>query len=354
MRKTIAIVLGVSLAGVAFAARDSGGTYSRPTGNPVTTGTPITSTWANTLTADLATELTDSLSRSGKGPMLAPLKCTDGNATLPTLTFNNETNTGWYRITTNDVGLSIGGTKRWQHTVAGQTETGWLQVLGTTTLTGNVSGVGDYVFTATTTQRISKSGADLLVGTTDANPVTIFTNNVGRMSFPAAGTVSLLTNRITDVVDPVGAQDAATKAYVDAHSATSTSFVASTSSGSFTTSSATAVDVTNLSVSITTTGKPVMITLQALGDTNPCGVYVTTAGGGGGGYGWVRFVRDSTTVSSYNFGSSAVSTTVDFPGSLSYVDRPVAGTYTYKAQALVQAGTPTLGVTTCLLAAYEL
>jgi hypothetical protein len=158
-----------------------------------------------------------------------PLKLySGGNATTPELSWVDDTNSGFYLIGEDNIGLSLGGTKRWDYAATGSTLTGsltvsgaatlqnTLAVTGATTLTGNVSGVGDYVFTATTTQRILKSGSDLLIGTTDANPVTIFTNNVGRMSFPAAGTVSMLSNRVTDVTNPTSAQDAATKAYVDA------------------------------------------------------------------------------------------------------------------------------------------
>src|SRR6187399_3289512 len=57
-------------------ARDASGTYFLPTGphgNPVQTGTVIESLWANQTMDDLAAGLTDSLSRSGKGGMAAPL-----------------------------------------------------------------------------------------------------------------------------------------------------------------------------------------------------------------------------------------------------------------------------------------
>ena len=43
--------------GVTLAARNSAGTYSLPVGNPVTSGTTITSTWANSTITDLARAL---------------------------------------------------------------------------------------------------------------------------------------------------------------------------------------------------------------------------------------------------------------------------------------------------------
>jgi len=54
-------------------SRDAGGNYNLPAGNPVITNTIIETAWANPTMADVAAALTDSLSRSGKGGMAAPL-----------------------------------------------------------------------------------------------------------------------------------------------------------------------------------------------------------------------------------------------------------------------------------------
>lgn len=93
----------------AFGARNASGTYSLPAGNPVVTGTTISSTWANNTLSDLKTEMTDSLSRSGKGAMLAPLQLSNGTSGAPSLTFGSETTTGWYRAGAADVRLYIAG-----------------------------------------------------------------------------------------------------------------------------------------------------------------------------------------------------------------------------------------------------
>jgi hypothetical protein len=53
--------------------RDGSGSYSLPSGQPVVSGSVISSSTFNALTSDLATELTDSLSRSGKGAASANL-----------------------------------------------------------------------------------------------------------------------------------------------------------------------------------------------------------------------------------------------------------------------------------------
>lgn len=47
-------------------ARNGSGTYSLPAGNPVVTGTTISSTWANTTLSDIATALTQSLAKDGQ------------------------------------------------------------------------------------------------------------------------------------------------------------------------------------------------------------------------------------------------------------------------------------------------
>jgi len=47
-------------------SRNGSGTYSLPVGNPVVTGTTITSTWANTTLTDIASAITDSLAADGQ------------------------------------------------------------------------------------------------------------------------------------------------------------------------------------------------------------------------------------------------------------------------------------------------
>jgi len=49
-------------------SRNGSGVYSLPAGNPVVTGTSISSTWANTTLTDIATALTGSLASDGQTP----------------------------------------------------------------------------------------------------------------------------------------------------------------------------------------------------------------------------------------------------------------------------------------------
>lgn len=55
-------VIGLSLMG----PRDGNGNYSLPAGNPVVSGTPISSSWANATLSDLATAMASSIAKDGQ------------------------------------------------------------------------------------------------------------------------------------------------------------------------------------------------------------------------------------------------------------------------------------------------
>lgn len=97
----------LSVAPPSWASRNSSGTYSLPTGNPVVTATSITSTWANTTLADIKTEITSSLDRAGRGAMTAPLQHSGGSLALPSVTFSSQTSSGLYLAAASDVRMSI-------------------------------------------------------------------------------------------------------------------------------------------------------------------------------------------------------------------------------------------------------
>lgn len=54
-------------------SRNGSGTYSLPAGNPVVTGTTISSTWANNTLTDMATALTNSIAADGQTPITGAL-----------------------------------------------------------------------------------------------------------------------------------------------------------------------------------------------------------------------------------------------------------------------------------------
>jgi len=89
--------------------RNASGTYTLPSGNPVVAGTTIEASWANTTLSDVANELTNSLSRTGAGGMLAPFRVSDGTLGAPGLGFTNETSSGLYRPSASNVSMSVSG-----------------------------------------------------------------------------------------------------------------------------------------------------------------------------------------------------------------------------------------------------
>ncbi len=58
-------------------SRNGSGTYTLPAGNPVVTGTNITSSWANTTLSDIAASLTQSVAADGQTPMTGALNMTN-------------------------------------------------------------------------------------------------------------------------------------------------------------------------------------------------------------------------------------------------------------------------------------
>lgn len=109
--------------------RNASGTYTLPAGNPVSSGTLIEADWANDTLNDLAAEMTDSLSRSGEGGMLASFKIADGTEALPGLAFTLEPATGLSRAGSNQMDFSVGGSTVIQLNVNGMTVTAGLSVL---------------------------------------------------------------------------------------------------------------------------------------------------------------------------------------------------------------------------------
>lgn len=199
--------------------RDSSGNYSLPsTVNPVLTGTVISSTWANTTLNDLATEMTDSLDRSGKGGMISAFKLADGSAGAPGLAFVSEPTTGFYRVGAGQIGVSIAGSNVATFTSTGATLLGqnttivgqlYLNVTGSspptnglyaasgTTLgfaagsnvVGNVTSAGAWTFNGSIIAT-STSGSITVNSTTGTNAAASFYSlaGVGKVRFGTEGT----------------------------------------------------------------------------------------------------------------------------------------------------------------------
>lgn len=102
--------------------RDASGNYTLPAGNPVVTGTTITSNWANTTMSDIGNEITNSLDRSGRGGLLAPLLFPDGDLSNPAIAFVSEPGMGFFRNDVGDMQAAINGTALTKWGTANQLE----------------------------------------------------------------------------------------------------------------------------------------------------------------------------------------------------------------------------------------
>lgn len=113
----------------------------------------------------------------------------------------------------------------------------------------------------------------------------------------------------------------------------------STSSGSFTTASASFVDVTNLSVTLTTRGRPVFVAIVHDGSASNALVGVDENSGVTANE-RIAIVRASTTISLFTLLASGATGAMNFRtlGSMFTIDLVAAGTYTYKVQILLGAG----------------
>lgn len=134
-------------------------------------------------------------------------------------------------------------------------------------------------------------------------------------------------------------------------------YVASTSgSGSFATNSTSFVDVTNLTVTITTTGGAVEVFLIPEDGTNLS--YVGPAINAGTDIsGQIKLLRDATSVGIFYSASTGASGTLGDAvpaGAIRFFDTPAAGTYTYKLQALVSSASGSMRVNYSKLVAREL
>lgn len=107
-------------------------------------GTVISSSQMNANLGDIATGLTDALTRDGQAGMTAPLKIISGTVTAPALAFSSEPTTGFYRPGAGAVTLTILGSPALAITSAGATVTGDL------TITGNFSLAGTFGINALT------------------------------------------------------------------------------------------------------------------------------------------------------------------------------------------------------------
>lgn len=169
--------------------RSSSGTYTLPSGNPVSSGTLIEASWANTTLSDLASAMTDSLSRDGEGGMTAALRLYDGDVSLPGLAFSNETTSGLYRAGAGDLRLSVTGAQVIQFLSTG------VSVAGTLSSTGNFAVNTDRFTVAASSGNTAIAGT---LGVTGAIAATggVTGNLTGNVTGDVSGNAGTVTNGV--------------------------------------------------------------------------------------------------------------------------------------------------------------
>jgi microcystin-dependent protein len=86
-----------------------------------TPNTLATSADVNTVLGDIADEITNSVAKDGQTPMTGALKLADGSAASPGATFGSDTNTGFYRISGDTIGIACNGAEVARVTTSGIT-----------------------------------------------------------------------------------------------------------------------------------------------------------------------------------------------------------------------------------------
>lgn len=215
--------------------RNASGIYTLPGGNPVTPGDVIEADWANTTLEDVADALTNSLSRTGAGGMLAPFRIADGSVSGPGLSYLNETNTGLYRSASGSVWMSVLGVNTTQFSTVGLT----IPFGKALTAQGNASVSGTFAVGGATTlaSTLAVTGALTATGGVSGNVAGNVTATTGTSTFNdlvVTGSLDMTAGSsatITGLSTPTNASDAANKGYVDTQDALRLALTGGTMSG---------------------------------------------------------------------------------------------------------------------------
>lgn len=127
---------------------------------------------------------------------------------------------------------------------------------------------------------------------------------------------------------------------------------ASSSCSSFSTSSLTPVDITNLSIAFTSTGRQFMVCVIPDGTVNASNINISS-GAGPNFAGTILIKRDTQTIASI-FLQASSGQLIAYPVNICCFESVAAGTYTYKAQAVVNNSGQTLGLEYAKILVYEL
>jgi hypothetical protein len=371
-------------------ARDSSGNYTLP-GTPFVTGQTADAPAMNAKLADLATEMSDSVSRSAKGGFTAPIRSVDGTVAAPGFAFTQETGSGWYRVSAGVLGLAILGAQAVRASAAGLASLAYGPLTATSAIlrgavADGAAAVGVVLDNSVTLANalarvvsVKNNGSEVAwvdptggLGASSAYASTAAPFTVRGWQANVNGALGVILDAGTALLG-VGAKLVSIRSggveaayfdkegYLSAPGLIGTGIVSranlvavgqqiSTSCGAFATSSLAPVDVTNLSVTITTTGRPVYLALVPDGTANASGLQVVDVDSSVG----IQIFRDATSIGYWSIGGSAAAGFAIPASAIQILDPVAAGTYAYKVQAWRAAGTGNVGVNRSKLAAFEL
>lgn len=148
--------------------RDTGGIYTLP-GQTYVPGTIILSSDMNQKFADLTTAITQSLSRTGDGNMLAPMRVPSGSAANPTLSWSSDPQTGFFLNAPGDVRLVSAGAIIEQWTLTAVSINRPLTVTGNTSIAGSLSTTGNFTVDGNSTLGNAPTDTTTISGPTTVN-----------------------------------------------------------------------------------------------------------------------------------------------------------------------------------------
>jgi hypothetical protein len=202
---------------------------------PAVVGTPVSAADWNAFITDLQTALTDTLRASVQAFVGQVLFDPLGDAATPAISFTGDMDTGIFQASANEIGISTNGTERVLVKDAGVDVAGVLAVTGNETVSGTLNVVGNTDIDA----NLNVDGNVVIDGTSLHTGVATFT----------------ATPVLTDGINGIRTQDLPTSVYA-----------ISASSGSDAGTTGTA-DVAALSVTITSEGRPVLLSILSAGTT---------------------------------------------------------------------------------------
>jgi hypothetical protein len=172
---------------LATASRNSSGSMVAING-PYSAPNVISSAAVNARFSDIESEISDSLSRSGKGGMTAPVRGANGTSTAPTYSFTSETTAGLYRNGAGDLRMAFNGTDAEQWASTGITVPGNITLSGTSSKLGIGGAPTDFLDVTLAGSASNAVGQWLEASLADGNGVTLY---MGK-NFSATGNAGVL------------------------------------------------------------------------------------------------------------------------------------------------------------------